>query len=230
MPAMNTFIEADLCEMLAGYDLGTYHDCKRFEHGAVQTTLLIETSTSQSVLRYYETRSLEHVRFEIRALRFLRDAVLPVPAVIKNCTGAEIGMRHGKPFVIVEFIAGAHGSNPNHTFAQCETMAVVKTVARLHRATQGLPLDHFGEKIPLDMAYCENEFKQRHSRWVDDERGKWFQGELATVELPATLPRGLCHADLNYGNFLFRAGDVVAMLDFDMSFFAPLVYDVADLI
>ena len=44
------------------------------------------------------------------------------------------------------------------------------------------------------------------------------------------MPKGLCHADLNYGNFLFKNGKVVAVLDFDMSFRTFLIYDIASLI
>jgi homoserine kinase type II len=227
---MDSLTETDLRELLAGYDLGTYQGCKRFAHGAVQTTLLLETSKCRAVLRYYEKRSLDHVRFEIRALRFLRDAGLPVPALIKNRAGTEIGMHRGKPFVIVEYIAGAHGSNPNHAFVKYEAIAVARTVAHLHLATLNLPPDRFGERTPFDVAYCRQVFQTRHPHWTGDEKGRWFQHELETIALPPALPHGLCHADLNYGNFLFHGGDVVAMLDFDMSFFAPFVYDVAGLI
>lgn len=227
---MPSLTETDLRDILAGYDLGTYESSKRFAHGAVQTTLLIETCTKCAVLRFYENRSIEHVRFEVRALRYLRDAGLPVPAVIPNHAGHDIGVYRGKPFVIVECIAGAHGSNPNHTFVQHEALAVVKIVAQLHLDTLNLAPNAFGERTPLDVAYCWCEFQARHPHWRDAEKGQWFQHELKSIELPADLPRGLCHADLNYGNFLFRAGDVAAMLDFDMSFFAPLVYDVANLV
>jgi homoserine kinase type II len=229
-PAMHSLTETDLRDILAGYDLGVYQGSKRFTHGAVQTTLLIETSAGLAVLRVYENRSIEHVRFEIRALCFLRDAGLPVPAVIKNVAGDDTGIHRGKPFVIVEYIAGAQGSNPNLTFVQQEAIAVVKAVAHLHLATMNLPPDHFGERTPLNVAYCWKEFQARHPHWIDNEKGRWFVRELETIELPPALPHGLCHADLNHGNFLFRDGDVVAMLDFDMSFIGPLVYDVADLI
>jgi homoserine kinase type II len=227
---MSSLTETDLREILAGYDLGAYHGCRRFAHGAVQTTLLIETSAGRVVLRVFENRSLDHVRFEICALRYLRDAGLPVPAIIPNRAGSEMGMLLGKPFVIVEYIAGAHGHNPNTTFVAHEAMAIVRIVARLHIATQGLATNVFGPRMPLDAAYCRATFAQHHSHWLQMEKGRWFDAELATVDLPVTLPDGLCHADLNYGNFLFRAGAVAAMLDFDMSFVGPLVYDVANLI
>jgi len=230
MPATISLTQADLREVLAAYDLGEYQRCWRFAHGAVQTTLLLETSKGRAVLRYYEQRSLDHVRFEIAVLNYLRDAGLPVPAVIKNRAGGEWGAHRDKPFMLVEYIAGAHGSNPNDAFVKREATAVVKTVARLHLATQQLAPDCFGERTRLDVSYCKNQFEKQHPYWLDDEKGKWFLNELDAIELPAALPQGLCHADLNHGNFLFREGEVVAMLDFDMSFFAPLVYDVADLI
>lgn len=227
---MKSLTEEDLREILAGYNLGAFQSCMRFAHGAVQTTLLIETSTTFAVLRYFENRSIEHVRYEIRALSYLHAAGLPVPVVVSNRVGNPTGMLHGKPFVIVEYIAGAQGSNPNITFVEQEAMAVVRTVAQLHLATLNLAPNFFGARTPFDVAYCWNEFQARHPHWIDDEKGRWFQRELETIDLPLALPHGLCHADLNYGNFLFQDGEVAAILDFDMSFIAPLVYDIASLI
>lgn len=227
---MNALTETDLRDILAGYNLGAYQNCKRFAHGAVQTTLLLETNKDCAVLRLYENRSLAHVQFEVRALKFLRDAGLPVPAIFKDRAGNKINLHHGKPYVLVEYIAGAHGNNPNNTFVAREAMAVVNAVARVHCATIKLMPDSFGERTPLDVAYCLKEFRAQHAHWLGAKQGRWFEEELASVELPPALPHGLCHADLNYGNFLFRDHKVVAMLDFDMSFVGPLVYDVANLI
>ncbi len=72
---------------------------------------------------------------------------------------------------------------------------------------------------------------QKHARKIDkDKREEWLKAELGKLEFPSTLPKGLCHADLNYGNFLFKSGKVIAALDFDMSFRTYLIYDLASLI
>jgi len=57
-----------------------------------------------------------------------------------------------------------------------------------------------------------------------------LKNQLSILEFPKFLPKGLCHADLNHGNFLFKTGKIVGVLDFDMSFYSYFIYDVASLI
>ena len=70
--------------------------------------------------------------------------------------------------------------------------------------------------------------KQKRSK-EKQARETWLREELCTIVLPNTLPSGICHADVNHSNFLFRDDALVAVLDFDMSFYTHLLYDVANL-
>jgi len=62
------------------------------------------------------------------------------------------------------------------------------------------------------------------------EREEWFKNELGKLEFPLNLPKCICHADLNYKNFLLCEGEISAVLDFDMSIYTYTIYDVANLI
>jgi homoserine kinase type II len=230
MPAKTTISEIDLPKILAEYDLGEYQSFKTFANGAGQTTLLLETSTGKFVLRYYENRPLKHVLFEVQLFSYLQDKKFPVPAVIKNRSGEFFSVYKEKPYIVIEFVEGEHGKNPNDFFNPAEVAEVIKSVAQLHNLTIDYYPEYFKDREPFDVAYCWKEFEKKHPHLIESEKEKWFKSELDKLEFPVTLPKGLCHADLNYGNFLFRNGKIVAVLDFDMSFYTYLIYDIASLI
>ncbi len=215
----------DLPNILSKYSLGQMRDFKTFAHGAGQTTLLVETDEGKSVLRYYENRSNEHVLFELRLFEYLRSKGYPVPKVIKSTAGHLSEEYQSKPLGMLEFIEGEHGKDPNIEFDHEEAVQVVQAVAELHRLTLGYEADYVSNREPLNADYC---LKAIESKSTD--RHEWLRSELVTLQIPSGMPRGICHADLNYGNFLFKNNKVAAVLDFDMSFYGDLVYDVANLI
>ena len=230
MSVKTTISENDFPKILADYDLGEYQSFKTFANGAGQTTLLLETNKGKSVLRYYENRLQKHVSFEVQLFNYLRDKNFPVPAIVKNRSGEFSSTYKEKPYIIIEFIEGEHGKNPNDFFDMAEAAEVIRIVAQLHNLTKNYNPEYFKDREVFDMGYCWRGFEKKHKHLVETEKGKWFKNELEKLEFPASLPKGLCHADLNYGNFLFRNGKIVAVLDFDMSFYTYLIYDIASLI
>lgn len=230
MAVKTTISEKDFPLILSNYDLGEYHGYETFANGAGQTTVLLKTSEGKFVLRYYENRSEKHVAFEVQLFNFLLGSNYPIPAIIKNCEGNFSSTYKEKPLIIIEFIEGEHGKNPNDSFQREEAAEVVRIVAQLHNLTENRELDFFKNREVFDTEYCLREY-HKQSRIKDvDEREIWLKNELAKLELPDTMPKGLCHADLNYGNFIFQDGKIAAVLDFDMSFYYYLVYDIASLI
>src|SRR6266404_6668045 len=225
-----TILEKDFPAILSNYDLGKYRGFRPFANGATQTTLLLETDKGKFALRYYENRSDRHVDFEIRLFNFLRSKRYPVPAVIQNRSGEFASKYKERPYIIIEFVEGEHGKNPNDVFDAKQAAEVVRVVATFHNLSKDYSPEYFSDHEAFDAAYCWREFQKKHSHFVDDEKGKWFKAKLDNLEFPAEMPKGLCHADLNYGNFLFKNGKIVAVLDFDMSCFTFLVYDIASLI
>jgi Ser/Thr protein kinase RdoA (MazF antagonist) len=230
MAVKTTISEKDFPTILANYDLGEYRSFETFANGAGQTTILLETDKGKFVLRYYENRTDKHVQFEVKLFDFLRSKSYPVPLVIKNSSDEFSSKYKGKPYIIIEFVEGVHGKNPNDSFDEAEAGEVIKAVAQLHKLTENNRLEFFKSREVFDIDYCLGEYHKQSRTKDKDKRENWLKKELEKLELPDTMPKGLCHADLNYGNFIFRDGKIVAVLDFDMSFYYYLVYDIASLI
>lgn len=230
MAVKTTISEKDYPLILSDYDLGEYSSFETFANGAGQTTVLLNTDKGKFVLRYYENRSEEHVAFEVHLFNFLQESDYPIPAIIKDRDDNFFGIYKEKPFIIIEFIEGEHVENPNDSFQRDGAAEVIKVVTQLHNLTKDRELDFFKDREVFDVDYCLREYDKQTRTKNRDERERWLKNELAKLKLPSTMPKGLCHADLNYGNFLFQDGKISAVLDFDMSFYYYLVYDVASLI
>lgn len=230
MPRSPSIDEDGLRVLLENYDIGALSAFRHFDLGAGQTTLLLETSQRTVVLRLYENRTLAHVDFEVQLIAFLFDNNYPVPGIIKARDGARVCIYHDKPCVLLEFSAGEHCQNPNTAVDSAALSAVVEAVAQLHNLTVGAALSFATERVPFDKTYCWQQFEHRHGAVASPSEISRYKAALDALEFPEDLPRGICHADLNHGNFLLRDGAVAAVLDFDMSFHGPVIYDIASLI
>ncbi|MCK4553683.1 phosphotransferase [Candidatus Parcubacteria bacterium] len=191
---------------------------------------MLQTTKGDFVFKYYENRSKKHVLFEVNILNYLRKKKYPVPAIIKNSFGKFTGEHKKKPFVIIKHINGEHSKNPNNFFQYSQLSKVVKITAKLHNITRKYRPKYFKDHEEYNVKYCWNTYKKLPNRIRSKDREKWLKNELDNLKFPNSLPRGLCHADLNCANFLFEKGKIVGILDFDMSFYTILIYDIASLI
>ena len=121
MTVKTKLIKKDFINILANYNLGEYKNYKCFANGLCQTTLLLQTTKGDFVLKYYENRSKKHVLFEVNIFNYLGKKKYPVPVIIKNLFGKFIGEHKKKSFVIIKYINGKHGKNPND-FLQVEKL------------------------------------------------------------------------------------------------------------
>lgn len=228
MLAEATISREDFPEIISNYNLGEYKRYKTFAHGAGQTTTLVVTTKGRFVLRYYENRSEGYVLFEADLLCYLKSKGYPVAAIIQNSSGKLSGMYKGKPYMIIEHREGRHTRNPNYFSNRKQIPEIVRVVAGLHNLTRRHTSRYVKYRDELNPEYCLRMYRERPYKTGIVE--KWLKNELENLVFPHSLPKGICHADLNYGNFLFKEGTVVAVLDFDMSFRTYLIYDVANLI
>ena len=230
MPRSSSVDEDGLRIILGSYDIGALSAFCHFAHGAGQTTLLLETSQRKVVLRLYENRTVAHVNFEVQLIAFLSGRGYPVPGIIAARDGGRIGIYREKPYVLLEYVAGEHCRNPNAGVDAVALSAVVAAAAQLHTLTAGAALSFAPQRRPFDKAYCWQQFQRKHGAAAISSESFRYKTALDALEFPGDLPKAMCHADLNHGNFLLRGGAVAAVLDFDMSFYGPAIYDIASLI
>lgn len=59
---------------------------------------------------------------------------------------------------------------------------------------------------------------------------RWYAVQRQQLQLPPTLPHGICHCDFDPSNVLFKDNAIAALLDFDDANYTYLAFDLASLI
>ncbi|OAA30202.1 serine kinase [Kosmotoga arenicorallina S304] len=221
--------KSDFIKLLSGYSLG---ELVRFEPiitGTVQTNYYLETTTGRYILRYYECRSEASVKFEVNLLNYLRKRDYPCPAVYKDKHGRYVNPHNGKPYVLFEFIQGTHIENPSVE----QQKQLIKLVAKLHKLTRNYRPSYrtarwnYGVNLCKELAYQKAKEINTINSW---KKLKWLEDELEKLQLPKSLPKGICHCDFHFSNILFEDGEIQAILDFDDANYTYLLLDLAFLI
>lgn len=228
--AVKTAFSADeFTRILENYDLGAYTDSGPFNGGTVQTNIQLQTTKGRYAFRFYENRTKNQVLFETELLSYLKGKHYPCAAPYRNRDGCFVGMFHLKPYVIFEYMDGQHVEVPNERQKQ----QLIQKAAELHNISQEYTSVYQADRWNYDVELCRALARQASER-IDTANAKekcaWLENELLTLELPASLPKGICHADFHFSNVLFEQDDFSALLDFDDANYTFLLFDLVGLI
>ncbi len=227
MAVKTTFSKEDFSKILSNYDLGRIKKFKPFKLGAVQTNLLIETEKDKFVFRYYESRPENYALFEVNVLQYLVKRSYSCPAPIRNIHGGFIGKYKNKPFALFEFMEGEHRKRVN-------PKSIAQAIGKLHKITIGYKPEYSEARDTYDPKSCWknaiSNSKKIKSKSETKKRLDWLKIELEKLKLPKNLPAGVCHCDTHPSNFLYKNGQVSAVLDFDDASHVYLLYDIANMI
>jgi homoserine kinase type II len=228
MAVKTFFTDHDFHSIVSGYDLGTYKASRPLNTGAVQTNILLETSKGSYAFKYYENRSDKYVRFETELLDFLTRHTYGCPAPIKNNQGDAVGHYADKPYALFSFLEG-EPSNSTHYGLQ-----VAQAIGILHQLTHDYKPSYAHHRDSYDPMSCRRNARANKvkisSKSEAKSRLEWLEYELGKLDLPATLPKGVCHCDTHPSNFLYQNDKLVAVLDFDDAAYIYLLYDLANLL
>ena len=166
---------------------------------------------------------------EAAVLRCLAPSPVPVPAVVGEEAEAAV---LGAPFVVLEWVDAPHMgvAGPEASFSAYAAM-----VARIHALDwQALGLD---QVLPVpDSA----EAATRAELEVIAERMERFPGASAPIlrraldrlreRVPGGAPISFCQGDINVFNYLFRAREVAAVVDWEQARLGDIRNDVAQVL
>jgi len=223
------FTKNEIKEILLNYNLGELICFEPVTNGTVETNYFIETTLDKFVFRYYEERSKESVQFEVNLIRYLKKKDYPCPGVYKSKHGKYVNFYNGKPYVLFEFIQGVHEDNPGEE----QERQLIEMVAKLQNITRNYKPFYKNARWNYGVDLCRK-LARREAKRIDTansrEKLKWLENELAKLQLPQSLPKGICHCDFHFSNVLFKDGKIRALLDFDDANYTYLLFDLAYLI
>lgn len=230
MAIKTTFSEQELADILALYDFGAYERSTPFTRGTIHTNLLLQTTMRRCVLRYYEQgRTVNAITFEINLLRYLKSRQYPCPGPLRNRQGRYLGMHRTKPYVLFEFLEGQHVQ----TLSEHQRQQLIQKAAELHILTSSYRPTYKAERWNYSVELCHRLAEQAAAP-IDTasarEKLQWHSYELAQLQLPQSLPKGICHADFDPSNILFNDETLAALIDFDDANYTFLLFDLVGLI
>jgi len=230
MATRTNFSRNNLSDILSSYSLGKLIDSQPFTTGTVQTNLRLQTTTGDYVFRYYEQcRSQDSVLFEVNLMRYLKQRHYPCPAPFNNKSGKIVGLYNNRPYVVFEFIEGDHLENPN----EAQKKELVRMVAKLHNITKSYRPFNKNHRWNYGIDLCRDLAKKQAEKinTVNSQKKlKWFESELQKLNLPKSLPKGVCHCDFHFSNVLFFNGKFNALIDFDDANYTFLMFDLVSLV
>jgi Ser/Thr protein kinase RdoA (MazF antagonist) len=229
MATKTTFSDAEFIALLADYNLGVFSSATPISSGTVQTNYLLHPTQDRFIFRYYENRTPESVIFETNLLNYLKTRHFPCPAPIKNKRGKYMSIYRAKPFAIFEFAEGHQLEHPT----DAQQRQLIQHVAQLQNITKGYRPAHRSARWNYGIPLCRQLARDAASRInTPNAHAKlaWYESTLQTLQLPASLPKGICHCDFHFSNVLYKDGDFNALIDFDDANYTYLSYDLATLI
>jgi len=229
MAIKTEFSEDHIVEILSNYDLGEHKNIKPFTGGTVQTNLLLETTNGMFVFRYYENRSNDSVLFECNLMKYLKERNYPCPAPFRNKKRKFVTIYNKKPCVFFEFIEGKHIERPDEN----QKKQIVNKVAELQNLTRNYRPLYKKYRWNYSIELCRDLARKEAGKRAavnSMEKLKWFENELVKLNLPKSLPKGICHCDLHFSNMLFKNNEFKALLDFDDANYTFLMFDLVNLI
>lgn len=234
MAAKTKFLKKEITNILSNYNLGEFVRSKPFTEGSVQTNILIETTKGKFVFRYYESRPKKYILFELGLLKHLNNKKFPSPSPIEDKDGNPLDTFNGKFYVIFSFLDGQHAKNPNSLPFNTQSKEVARIIGRLHKYTKGYKPKHYEARDSYDPKCCiktaKHFSKRSKSKKKMEQKLGWLKNELKTLKLPGNLPKGVCHCDTHYSNFLFKGNKLTGLIDFDDAGYTWLLYDIANML
>jgi homoserine kinase type II len=219
----------DLTKILSKYNLGEFRDSKVFTLGSVQTNVLIKTSKGEFVLRYYTNRSKKSIAFEFNLINYLKKHNFSCPALFKNKDGKYISTYNKNHCVFFEFVEGKHIEKPN----QSQKKQLIHKVAEMQNILKNYRPANKEHRWNYGVELCKK-LSRKEAKKINTqdarEKLKWFENELVKLELPRSLPKGVCHCDFHFANILFKKGKFQALIDFDDANYTYRIFDLVALI
>ncbi len=159
-----------------------------------------------------------------RLMKALSEAGLPAPRILAMSDRPVVD---GRPFILMEAIAGERIEKVVGTVPDQQLVAsAVEVLKRLH----ALPLARTGigdeEPQPLEAEMVRWAWLMERAPEELTGRAHLLGGRLAETQPEPQAPT-LVHGDYHYGNMLFRGGQVVGVLDWEIAQVGQPLLDLA---
>jgi len=185
----------------------------------------VETTKGKFVFSFYTDGPRYRTLSELKAQQELSDYLLqkkfPIAKII-----SVFKLKDEKTNVLIrEYISGSSKSTPTKS----EVSQFAKLFGRFHKLTQNFKTKNkFAHRWDLKTTIQHVNGLQR--KFSKDKFLLRIQSELKNIRIVNNLPSGTIHEDLGRRHVLWDKNKITGFIDFERSYYAPLVYDLGQTI
>ena len=191
-------------------------DVLEIEEGWENLNVRVTHADGRLLVRRYRVQSVRNIDFEVETLLACRARGYPVAAPLADDAGSYVHQLDGRPAVVFEYVDGVHPE-------QHDPGKVGRWMAAFHNALDGfVPSVEKVNSYWTDVGWLESQLDTLQFADVRAEVYRYVREDLPDL---SGVRHGIVHADWYPGNLLVRDGELVAVLDFDRSYYGPLIRD-----
>lgn len=219
-----TISRKDIRQILNQYNLGRIINIKKnqswgnFSYNAT-------TGTGKYTLRLCgpsaRFRSRREILAEIELINYLRGKRISTPASVANKSNQVLLSYKGLNGYLRKFCDGKEKMNPN----KHELKIFGEMLGSFHNAVEGFKTKERREHT-WDVTETKRFFEEiKNSLGDKDNFKKSYEQQLSQIKISRNLPKGMIHEDLGKRHVLWRKDKIVGIIDFDRSYYGPLLLD-----
>jgi len=220
----------ELSDILAQFDLGEIKNIEPLPTSG-NIAYVVRAASRSYFLRLCPPdgprwRSRQEIEAELELINYLYVHDFPALAAVKNKSGRELISR-GRSFgYLREFIEAEEKLNPSVE----EVAKFGEILGWFHSLTENYQTknrrEHTFDLAATKQSWAASRAKILASDFEDKEKFvAQFEQAINLLNFPDALPRGMIHEDLGKRHVLWRGSGIVAVVDFDRSYFGQLVLD-----
>lgn len=190
--------------------------------GILNSNFLLKSKNEKFILRIFEAnRTLEEEEQELKLLDKISEFI-PVSKALKNKNNAYISEYNNKKMSIFNFIEGENISLINQTIMR----ELAWYLGKFHKYSLENSIENFTRKTRIDLDFYVNEIKKSKITFEGEEKFFKIFNELKEIDF-SSLPSGIIHSDIFPDNVILKNNHIEGIIDFNESYFAPFIYDIA---
>ena len=201
-------------------------EIKNIDNGILNSNFYIETKNKKYILRIYEAnRTIDEEKQELILLDKVA-SFIPVSIAIKNIDNKCISIFNNKKFALFEYING-------NSIVKIDThiiREIAMNLGKLHSFTKDFSFEVYNRKTRIDFDFYYNEIKKSKIDLKFKNELLNSANEINNFDF-STLPSGVIHGDIFPDNVLLdEYNNIKVIFDFNESYFAPFIFDIAIII
>ena len=201
-------------------------EIKNINNGILNSNFYIETKNKKYILRIYEAnRTIDEEKQELILLDKVA-SFIPVSIAIKNIDNKCISIFNNKKFALFEYING-------NSIVKIDThiiREIAMNLGKLHSFTKDFSFEVYNRKTRIDFDFYYNEIKKSKIDLKFKNELLNSANEINNFDF-STLPSGVIHGDIFPDNVLLdEYNNIKVIFDFNESYFAPFIFDIAIII